>query len=239
MIWGLPQVETLRIIPLNANDDFDFNSLGGIACAPFNLTVQLVGGAEYVVPISLESNITRDDIKQVLNFNSSVEVYITATMPRNLELAFVMGPVEFGSTFPSEVPALRLDSDRITISCATAPGDQQLLFEASLSTTQTLTYPKGFNLSLDSLRYTPTLPLGVSSYEVEAALDDLLVWQCTYPPFQADSIVAHHSYEDDPKAVRDNGEDIPRAYCGHYSKRSPGAILEDIELGPYSFVSEI
>lgn len=238
MIGASPQVETLRIVPLNINEDFNFISLG-FACAPLNLTLQLQGGMERVVPVLLGSNVTGDDIKQVLNLNSSVEVYITATTPRKLEIAFAMGPFEFEPTFPSEVPTLRLDSDYVTINCKTAPDDQQLLFEASLSTTQRLMYPKGFNLSFDSLRYTPNLPLGVSKEEVEAALNDLLVWQCVYPPFQADSILAHHSYEDDPYAVRDNGEDIPRAYCGHYSRQSPEAILDDMELDPYSFVSEI
>lgn len=232
-IGALPRVETLHVIPLNASVDLD--ALGVIICTPFNLTIQQGD----VISVPLGTNVTGDDIKRLLDRQSSVEVYIAVKSAKKLEVAFVLGPDNFGPAFPTEVPSLSLDSDHITISCTEAPDDHQLLFDASLSTTQFLAYPDGFNLSLDSERYSNNLPIGVTNDAMEEALDDLLAWQCAIPPFQENNVLLHYSYEEDGTGVRDDGGDIPRAYCGHYSGQSPGIVWESgVKLEPYSYVSE-
>jgi hypothetical protein len=79
----------------------------------------------------------------------------------------------------------------------------------------------------------------VSDSVIEEALNDLLVWQCAYPQFQAPDILLHITYEEDTNGVKDNGADIPRAFCGHNSKQKPRTLWNSgVPLRTDSYVSK-
>lgn len=224
---AITQVWTLTITP--KDPEVDFMALDFMTCMPFNLTIQ-DSREKDVIPIYLGTNITGEDIKRTLDRTGSTEVFITTKSALELEVAFVFGP-----SFGALPPTLALDSDNITISCTEIPDDRLLMFDASLTISQRLIYPNGFNLSFDSLRFTPNLPVDTPSLALQEALGDLLTWQCEY--HQVGSVLLYNSYEEDGTGVRDNGDDIPRAYCGHYSRQSPGVIWESNEvLQPQTYV---
>lgn len=231
-IGALPQVQVLTILPLDP--DVDLGTLDFGSCAPFGLIIQN-GELENTIPLSLSSNITGEDIKRALDGTGSMEVYISEKS-NYLEFTFVFG-ASFGH---SGVPTLALDSAHVTISCTEGPDNRQLLFDASLSTTQRLTFPDGFNLSFDHLRHTLTLPPNASSYAVQEALQELLTWECVHQPLQTGTVLLHDSFEEDGSGVRDNADDIPRAYCGHYSRQGPGVVWENEKrFDRHPYVSEI
>lgn len=223
-IGALPQVQTLTVLPLDP--DVDFSTLDSVTCAPFGLTIQN-GGVEDTIPVSLSTNITGEDIKQALNGTDSMEVFYRSES-NYLEFDFVFS-ASFGAP-PSHVPTLALDSHHVIISCVEGPDNGQLLFDVSLRTTQRLGFPNGFNLGFDWLRYTPMLPLNVSNITLQEALEELLTWQCAHQPLRIGTVLLHNSFEEDGSGVRDNAGDIPRAYCGHYSRQSPGSMWMNEEM---------
>ena len=224
-ISALPQVQKLSITLSDTDPDVIVTPLSNFNCIPLNMTVQdrgevVIGNA--ALPVG--TGVTEGQIEEVLNSIEaiqrvgSIQVHVVPITTAVFEVVFVFATNS--SVLPSDMPTLQLAVD--SGSCIEAESGSLFQLAASLTTSQMLTHAHGFTLSFDSLRYTPNLPINASSNHLEQALSDLLTWKCAHP---LDWILSNDSYEGSSNA-RDNGADTPRAYCGLYSKQSPGVVWE-------------
>lgn len=232
-ISALPQVQKLSIVLSATDPDVIIPPLSSFDCTPLNVTIR-DGGGEVVIgnaAVPVGTEVTEGQIEDVLNSIEAIQsvgevrVYVVPMTATSFEVALVF--VTDSSVLPSEVPTLQLVAD--SGSCTEAESGGSFLLTASLATNQVLAYPDGFNLSLDSLRYTPNLPVNASSEIVEQALSQLITWKCVHRSGGGGGgggILFQDSYEEDSRNARDDGADTPRAYCGLYSKQSPRVVWD-------------
>lgn len=245
-LGALPKVQKLQLFieELAIESERTFDTFDTVVCIPLNVTLH--SGQERITnSISLH---TMEEAEQVLNSQEAIQsvgsivVFAQQTSSKSAEIVFV-----FQTDFdvqPSAVPSLTLDSDSSTIHCTDTTNGQRFLLSVLVITTQNLTYADGFNASFGFQRFpnlpgfqrfTPNLPIDVSSSRLQEELTELIVWKCFHQPLQFSGV--RFSYETDHGGdENDDNTDAPLGYCGRYSKKNPRKVWEiDDADGPVNF----